>query len=60
VKLGFVTDIWSTNTPLPAKPTQGHREVVAGLKKWGVTPENFAHGHGSPAPYAVLLKFVGG
>jgi len=60
VKLGFVTDIWSTTAPLPPKPTQGHREVVAGLKKWGVTPEMFAHGHGSPAPYSQLLKLVGG
>lgn len=60
VKLGFVVDIWSTNAPLPPKPTQGHREVVAGVKKWGITPERFAHGHGQPAPYALLEKLVGG
>lgn len=59
-KLGFVVDIWSTASPLPPKPTQGHREVVAGVKKWGIAPETFAHGHGSPAPYAVLVKFVDG
>ncbi len=58
-KLGFVVDIWSTTAPLPPTPTPGHREVVAGLKKWGVTPEMFAHGHGSPAPYAQLVKLVG-
>ena len=57
-KLGFVTDIWSTNAPLPAKPTQGHREVVAGVKKWGLTPETFAHGHGTTAPYAQFAKLV--
>jgi Metallo-beta-lactamase superfamily len=60
VKLGFIVDIWSTNTPLPAKPTAGHREVVAGVKKWGLTPEIFAHGHGVPStPYAQLAKLVG-
>ena len=59
-KLGFIVDIWSTNAPLPPKPTQGHREVVAGVKKWGLAPERFAHGHGSPAPYSQLAKLVGG
>jgi len=59
-KLGFVVDIWSTNAPLPPKPTPGHRDVVAGMKKWGVTPERFAHGHGSTAPYALLVKLVDG
>lgn len=59
-KLGFIVDIWSTNAPLPPKPSQGHRDVVAGVKKWGLTPERFAHGHGSPAPYAQLAKLVGG
>lgn len=58
-KLGFIVDIWSTTAPLPPKPTAGHREVVAGVKKWGLTPELFAHGHGSPAPYSQLAKLVG-
>jgi hypothetical protein len=58
-KLGFVTDIWSTNAPLPPKPTAGHREVVAGVKKWGLSPERFAHGHGGPSEYAPFAKFVG-
>jgi hypothetical protein len=59
VKLGFVVDIWSNNAPLPPKPLPGHLEVVAGVKKWGITPETFAHGHGTPAPYARFAKFVG-
>ena len=58
-KVGFIVDIWSNNAPLPPKPTAGHREVVAGVKKWGITPELFAHGHGSPAPYSQLAKLVG-
>ena len=58
-KLGFIVDIWSTAAPLPPKPTAGHREVVAGVKKWGLTPERFAHGHGQPAPYAPFAKFAG-
>ena len=40
-KLGFIVDIWSTAAALPPKPTAGHREVVAGVKKWGLTPERF-------------------
>jgi len=60
VKLGFVVDIWSTTAPLPPKPTEGHREVVTAVKKWGLTPEIFANGHGVPStPYSVLAKFVG-
>ena len=60
VKVGFIVDIWSTNAPLPPKPTAGHREVVTGVKKWGLTPELFAHGHGVPStPYSQLAKLVG-
>ncbi|HXF67966.1 MAG TPA: MBL fold metallo-hydrolase [Burkholderiales bacterium] len=59
-RLGFVTDIWSTNAPLGAKPTPGQMELVAGVKKWGIRPERFAHGHGSPAPFAPLLELAGG
>jgi glyoxylase-like metal-dependent hydrolase (beta-lactamase superfamily II) len=59
-KLGFVVDIWSSNTPLGAKPTPGQLELIAGMKKWGVTPERFAHGHGNPSSYAPLLKLAGG
>jgi glyoxylase-like metal-dependent hydrolase (beta-lactamase superfamily II) len=59
-KLGFVTDLWSTNAPLGPRLTQGQMELVAGVKKWGIEPERFAHGHGSPAPFAPLLKLAGG
>jgi hypothetical protein len=60
VKVGFVVDIWSSNTPLGAKPTPGQLELIAGMKKWGLTPERFAHGHGDPSLYAPLLKLAGG
>jgi len=59
-RLGFVVDIWSSNTPLGAKPTPGQLDLVAGMKKWGLTPERFAHGHGNPSQYAPLLKLAGG
>ena len=59
-RLGFVTDIWSTTAPLGPKITAGQLEVVNGTKKWGIEPERFAHGHGSPAPFAPLLKLAAG
>jgi hypothetical protein len=58
-KLGFVTDIWSTNAPLGPKITPSQLEVVNGTKKWSIVPERFAHGHGSPADFAPLLKLAG-
>jgi len=58
--IGFVTDIFSTNVPLPNKPLPGHVDLVKGTKKWGITPERFAPGHGSVAPYAPLVKLVEG
>src|SRR5688572_32979650 len=58
--LGFVTDIFSTNAPLPPKPSPGHIELVQGTKKWGINPARFAPGHGAPADYAPLVKLVEG
>lgn len=58
--LGFVTDIFSTNVPLPPKASPGHVELVQGTKKWGITPARFAPGHGSVADYAPLVKLVEG
>jgi len=58
--IGFVTDIFSTNAPLPPKATQNHIDLVNGTKKWGINPERFAPGHGSVAPYAPLVKLVEG
>lgn len=58
--LGFVTDIFSTTSPLPAKPTAGHVDLVKGTKKWGIAPERFAPGHGAVAPYAPLVRLVEG
>ena len=58
--IGFVTDIFSTTAPLPPKPTQNHIDLVNGTKKHGINPERFAPGHGSVAPYAPLVRLVGG
>jgi glyoxylase-like metal-dependent hydrolase (beta-lactamase superfamily II) len=58
-KLGYVTDIWSPGPPLPAKPNPGLLSVVTAVKKSGITPERFAGGHGSVAPYAQLAVMAG-
>ena len=58
--LGFVTDIFSNNAPLPAKPLPGHIELVQGTKKLGITPQRFAPGHGAVADYAPLVRLVEG
>ena len=58
-KLGWVTDLWSPGTPMPAKPNPGLVSVVNTVKKAGVQPERFAGGHGSSAPYSQLTQLVG-
>jgi glyoxylase-like metal-dependent hydrolase (beta-lactamase superfamily II) len=58
-KLGFVTDVWTPGPPLPAKPNPGLVSVVTTVKKFGISPERFAGGHGSVAPYAQLAVLAG-
>jgi glyoxylase-like metal-dependent hydrolase (beta-lactamase superfamily II) len=58
-KLGFVTDLWSPGTPLGAQLNPGQAAVVAGVKKYGITPQKFAGGHGSTADYATLTALEG-
>ncbi|HKZ04623.1 MAG TPA: MBL fold metallo-hydrolase [Methylomirabilota bacterium] len=58
-KLGFVTDLWSPGTPLGAQLNPGQAAVVAGVKKYGITPQRFAGGHGSTADYSTLSSLEG-
>jgi hypothetical protein len=58
-KLGFVTDLWTPGLPLPPKPNPGLLSVVNTVKRAGITPERFAGGHGSTAPYDGLAKLAG-
>ena len=58
-KLGYVTDVWSPGTPLPEKPNPALISVVRTVQRTGITPERFAGGHGSVAPYEQLTKLVG-
>jgi Metallo-beta-lactamase superfamily len=59
VKLGFVTDLWSPGAPLPAQLNPDLAALVGGVKKYGITPEKFAGGHGSSADYAPLAALEG-
>lgn len=58
-RLAFVTDIYSPGLPLPPKMNPGLQSVVNGVKKAGIQPLLFAGGHGSTAPYALLLGLAG-
>jgi glyoxylase-like metal-dependent hydrolase (beta-lactamase superfamily II) len=58
-KLGFVTDVWTPGLPLPEKPNPALMSVVNTVKRAGITPERFAGGHGSVAPYDGLAKLAG-
>ena len=58
-KLGFVTDLWIPGAPLPAQLNPNLAALVAGVKKYGFTPEKFAGGHGSNADYAPLAALEG-
>lgn len=58
-RLGFVTDLWSPGVPLPEKANPALLSVINTVKRAGITPERFAGGHGSVAPYAALAKLGG-
>jgi hypothetical protein len=59
-QVGFVTDIWSPGgAPLPARPTPPLSAIIAGVKKYGITPTRFAGGHGSVGDYAPLAALEG-
>jgi glyoxylase-like metal-dependent hydrolase (beta-lactamase superfamily II) len=53
VRVGFVTDVWSPGRdPVGAQLNPGQMSLVTAVRKAGFTPERFAGGHGSVAPYA--------
>ena len=58
-RLGFVSDLWSPGPSLPAQLNPLLASVVAGVKKYGITPAKFAGGHGGSADYAPLAALVG-
>ncbi len=58
-RIAYVTDIYSPGPPLPAKINPGLASVVDGVKKSGIQPLTFAGGHGSTAPYALLVALAG-
>jgi glyoxylase-like metal-dependent hydrolase (beta-lactamase superfamily II) len=54
-RLGFVTDVWSPGRdPVGAQLNAGQMSLVNAVRKAGFSPERFAGGHGSVAPYAEL------
>jgi glyoxylase-like metal-dependent hydrolase (beta-lactamase superfamily II) len=57
-RLAYVTDIYSPGPPLPAKINPALAAVVEGVKKAGIQPLTFAGGHGSTAPYALLVALA--
>jgi glyoxylase-like metal-dependent hydrolase (beta-lactamase superfamily II) len=58
-KLGFVTDIWSPGRdPLPKKASQGHIELVRGIRQHNLDIERFAAGHGSTGVFRDLVGVV--
>jgi len=58
-RLAFVTDIWSPGPPLPSKINPALASVVNTVKKAGIQPLTFAGGHGSTAPFALLVALAG-
>jgi glyoxylase-like metal-dependent hydrolase (beta-lactamase superfamily II) len=60
VRIAFVTDLWNPGPPLPPKMNPGLAAVVDGVKKAGIQPVTVAGGHGSTAPYALLVGLAGG
>lgn len=58
-KLGFVTDLWSpARDVLGARLNGGQAAVVSVVRRWGLTPDRFAGGHGAVAPYADLDRLA--
>jgi len=58
-RIAYVTDVYSPGTPLPPKMNPALQSVVNGVKKAGIQPVTFVGGHGSSAPYALLVGLAG-
>jgi glyoxylase-like metal-dependent hydrolase (beta-lactamase superfamily II) len=54
-RIAYVTDIYSPGPPLPPKINPALASVVNGVRKAGIQPLTIAGGHGSTAPYALLV-----
>jgi glyoxylase-like metal-dependent hydrolase (beta-lactamase superfamily II) len=57
-RLAYVTDVYTPGPPLPAKINPALAAVVNGVRKAGIQPLTFAGGHGSTAPYALLVALA--
>lgn len=57
-KLGYVTDLWGPGRD-PVVPTTRQRELYEAVTRIGISPERFAGGHGSVAPYSELAAKAG-
>jgi glyoxylase-like metal-dependent hydrolase (beta-lactamase superfamily II) len=57
-RLAYITDVYSPGPPLPAKINPALASVVNGVRKAGIQPLTFAGGHGSTAPYALLVALA--
>ena len=58
-RIAFVTDVYSPGVPLPPKMNPALQSVVNGVKKAGIQPLTFVGGHGTSAPYALLVGLAG-
>jgi glyoxylase-like metal-dependent hydrolase (beta-lactamase superfamily II) len=58
-RIAYVTDIYSPGPPLPPKINPALASVVTGVRKAGIQPLTFAGGHGTTAPYALLVALAG-
>jgi glyoxylase-like metal-dependent hydrolase (beta-lactamase superfamily II) len=58
-RIAYVTDVYSPGVPLPPKMNPALQSVVNGVKKAGIQPVTFVGGHGSSAPYALLVGLAG-
>ena len=58
-RLAYVTDVYTPGPPLPAAINPALASVVNGVRKAGIQPLTIAGGHGSTAPYALLVALAG-
>ena len=58
-RIAYITDVYSPGVPLPPKMNPALQSVVDGVKKAGIQPVTFVGGHGSSAPYALLVGLAG-
>lgn len=57
-RMAYVTDVYSPGPPLPPKINPALASLVNGVRKAGIQPLTIAGGHGSTAPYALLVALA--